>query len=152
MSEDQKTIQQVARKFARNEIIPVAAHHDRTGEYPIDIVKKAWEIGLLNLYIPADYGGAGLDSVTGCLISEEMAYACAGMATLLMVTDVAVQFETRGFIPKILNFDFLRDTANATCNRWYYGTKAKISWTFSGRTFSGSILCYRTISWFRCQR
>lgn len=89
LSDDQKNIQEMARKFARNEIIPVAAHHDRTGEYPAAIIKKAWDVGLLNLNIPTEYGGAGLDCLTGCLVGEELAYGCAGIETALMITDVA---------------------------------------------------------------
>lgn len=68
----------------------MAAHHDRTGEYPADIVKKAWEIGLMNLYIPAEYGGPELDCLTGCVIGDELAYGCSGIATALMITDIAV--------------------------------------------------------------
>ncbi len=90
LSEEQKEFQQVARKFARNEIIPRAAHHDRTGEYPADIIKKAWDIGLLNLSIPSEYGGSGLDCLSACVVGEEMAYGCSGIATALMITDVAV--------------------------------------------------------------
>lgn len=93
LSDEQKNIQDVARKFARNEILPVAAHHDRTGEYPAEIVKKAWELGLLNLNIPAEYGGAELDCLTGCVIGEEFAYGCAGIETALMITDVAVMVQ-----------------------------------------------------------
>lgn len=71
----------------------MAAHHDRTGEYPVDIIKKAWEIGLLNLSIPAEYGGAELDCLTNCVIGEELAYACAGIETALMITDVGVHLQ-----------------------------------------------------------
>lgn len=47
----------MAEKFTRDEIIPVAAHHDRTGEFPWDLVKKAHGLGLMNLHIPEKYGG-----------------------------------------------------------------------------------------------
>ncbi|KAM7298035.1 hypothetical protein ISCGN_018665, partial [Ixodes scapularis] len=55
LSDEQREYQNLARKFAREEIIPKAAHHDKTGEFPWDIVKKAWEVGLMNLSIPAAY-------------------------------------------------------------------------------------------------
>lgn len=90
LSQEQKNIQEIARKFAKNEILPVATHHDRTGEFPADIIKKAWEIGLLNLYIPADCGGPELDCMTDCVISEELAHACTGIGISLVITDVAV--------------------------------------------------------------
>jgi len=49
-------MQDLARKFTREEIIPAAAEFDRTGSYPWDIIKKAWSIGLINKSIPQDIG------------------------------------------------------------------------------------------------
>jgi len=56
LSPEQREMQELARKFAREEIIPVAAHHDRTGEYPKEILKKAHSLGLMNGHIPAEFG------------------------------------------------------------------------------------------------
>ena len=83
ITEEQKQMQEMARKFTREEIIPVAAHHDKTGEYPWDIVKKAWALGLMNNHIPQEIGGMGLDVYTACLIAEELAYGCTGIMTAL---------------------------------------------------------------------
>lgn len=49
-------MQELARKFTREEIIPVAAEHDKTGKFPWEIVKKAHEVGLINGHIPAHCG------------------------------------------------------------------------------------------------
>jgi len=76
-------MQAVARKFAKEEIIPVAAQHDRTGEYPWDIMKKAHALGLLNGHTPADIGGMDLSILTGCVIAEELAYGCTGVKTAM---------------------------------------------------------------------
>uniref|UniRef100_D3TNV6 Medium-chain specific acyl-CoA dehydrogenase, mitochondrial n=1 Tax=Glossina morsitans morsitans TaxID=37546 RepID=D3TNV6_GLOMM len=83
LTEEQKQMQEMARKFSREEVLPVAAHHDKTGEYPWDIVKKAWALGLMNNHIPQEFGGLGLDVYTTCLIAEELAYACTGIMTAL---------------------------------------------------------------------
>jgi acyl-CoA dehydrogenase len=56
LSAEQKEIQELARKFTRDEITPKAAEYDRTMEYPWDIIKKAWALGLLNTHIPKDCG------------------------------------------------------------------------------------------------
>jgi len=56
LSAEQKEIQELARKFTRDEIIPKAAEYDRTMEYPWDIIKKAWALGLMNSHIPKDCG------------------------------------------------------------------------------------------------
>jgi acyl-CoA dehydrogenase len=56
LSDEQREIQQLARKFTRDEIIPKAAEYDRTMEYPWDVVKKAWSVGLTNGHIPKHCG------------------------------------------------------------------------------------------------
>jgi len=89
LTEEQVQIQELARKFAREEIIPKAAHHDQTGEFPREIVKKAWDIGLMNTHVPAEYGGAGLGVLDGCIITEEFAYGCTGIATAMEANGLA---------------------------------------------------------------
>ncbi|XP_026475104.1 probable medium-chain specific acyl-CoA dehydrogenase, mitochondrial isoform X2 [Ctenocephalides felis] len=81
LSPEQQEMQDLARKFTREEIIPKAAHYDRTGEYPWDIVKKAWELGLMNGHIPVHCGGMDIGVFEGCLVTEEMAYGCTGIST-----------------------------------------------------------------------
>lgn len=89
LNDEQKGIEDLARKFTKEEIIPVAAEHDKTGEFPWDIVKKAHDIGLMNTGIPADYGGLGLDGVSSCIIEEEFAYGCTGIGVALEANGLA---------------------------------------------------------------
>ena len=89
LTEEQVQLQELARKFAKEEIIPKAAHHDQTGEFPREIVRKAWEIGLMNTHVPVEYGGAGLGVLDGCLITEEFAYGCTGIATAMEANGLA---------------------------------------------------------------
>ncbi len=89
LTEEQVQLQELARKFAREEIIPKAATHDQTGEFPREIVRKAWEIGLMNTHVPVEYGGAGLGVLDGCLITEEFAYGCTGIATAMEANGLA---------------------------------------------------------------
>jgi acyl-CoA dehydrogenase len=56
LSTEQKEIQELAKKFTKDEIIPKAAEYDRTMAFPWDIVKKAWALGLTNTNIPKDCG------------------------------------------------------------------------------------------------
>lgn len=83
LNDEQLEFQSVAKKFTKEEIIPVAAKHDKTGEYPWEIIKKAWAVGLLNGHVPADCGGLDMDVLTGCVIAEELAYGCTGVKTAL---------------------------------------------------------------------
>lgn len=66
LTDEQKSIKDMARKFAREEIAPKVAHHDKTGEYPWDIIKKAHELGLLTLHLPENVGGGGLGLFESC--------------------------------------------------------------------------------------
>ncbi|KAJ8737146.1 hypothetical protein PYW07_000417 [Mythimna separata] len=89
LSEEQKALQDLARKFTREEIVPVAAQYDKTGEYPWPIVKKAWEIGLMNGHIPEHCGGVGtLGVLEECIIGEEMAFGCTGITTAVGGTNL----------------------------------------------------------------
>lgn len=94
-TEQQKEFQATARKFAREEIIPVAAQYDKTGEYPVPLIKRAWELGLMNCHIPESCGGLGLGVFDTCLITEEIAYGCTGIQT-------AIEANSLGQMPVII--------------------------------------------------
>ncbi|XP_076286325.1 medium-chain acyl-CoA dehydrogenase [Lasioglossum baleicum] len=83
VTDTQREMQELARKFTKEEIIPVAAEHDRTGKYPWEIIKKAWSVGLLNKEIPEYLGGMELGCFGSCLVAEEFAYGCTGISTAL---------------------------------------------------------------------
>jgi acyl-CoA dehydrogenase len=80
-TEEQLALVQTAREFTRKEIIPKAAHHDETGEFPRDIFKKAWDTGLMNVEIPTAYGGLGGSCLDNCLVQEETSFGCSGVNT-----------------------------------------------------------------------
>lgn len=88
-SEELQQLQEMARRFCREEIMPVAAHHDKTGEYPWDILKKAHSVGLVNGHIPEEFGGAGLGVLDGCVVTEELAYGCTGIQTAIEANSLA---------------------------------------------------------------
>uniref|UniRef100_A0A1I7Z8C1 medium-chain acyl-CoA dehydrogenase n=1 Tax=Steinernema glaseri TaxID=37863 RepID=A0A1I7Z8C1_9BILA len=90
LSDTQREYQQVALKFAKEVIAPVAAHHDVTGEFPWEIIKEAHKIGLMNPQIPETYGGPGLNNVETALIVEAMAYGCSGIQLSIMGPSLAI--------------------------------------------------------------
>jgi len=73
LTDEQKGLQQKARDFARNELLPHYTRWDRTSEYPQELVRKMGETGLLVSTIPIEYGGLGTDRVTNGLIVEALA-------------------------------------------------------------------------------
>lgn len=89
-SSEQQEIQELAMKFARNEMMPKAAHFDELATMPLDILKKAWELGLVNTCIPTEYGGNGFSAIDSMIITESLAYGCMGMNTAIMANDLAL--------------------------------------------------------------
>ncbi|WP_168211052.1 acyl-CoA dehydrogenase family protein [Persicimonas caeni] len=89
LTEDQKMYQKTARDFARDVIRPVAEHHDRTGEYPWEVIKKAHELGLTNTMVPTEYGGLGLGTLDSSIITEELAWGCTGISTAMEANQLA---------------------------------------------------------------
>jgi len=81
LTEEQDALIQTAREFARKDVIPKAAHFDETGEFPREILKKAWELGLMNIEVPAAYGGLGGGCLDNCLVQEEVSFGCSGINT-----------------------------------------------------------------------
>jgi acyl-CoA dehydrogenase len=89
LSDEQKMLQKMARDFAAQTIIPVAAHHDETGTFPIEVIRKGRELGLVNLNIPLEYGGPGATVFEECLVAEELAYGCSGISTAMSVNNLS---------------------------------------------------------------
>lgn len=89
LTDDQKMYQAAARDFAAGVLRPAAEHHDRTGEYPWEIIAQAYELGLMNTLIPQDYGGLGLSALEGTIIAEELAWGCSGIATAMEANQLA---------------------------------------------------------------
>ena len=89
LTDEQKDIRALAHDFAEKEIRPVAWDLDRDSTFPHEIIRQAWEVGLMNSHIPEEYGGPGLDYLTGCLIEEELGWGCSGIGTSLMCNGLA---------------------------------------------------------------
>nr|XP_039249038.1 medium-chain specific acyl-CoA dehydrogenase, mitochondrial-like [Styela clava] len=81
LSDEQREFQDAVKKFTAEEIIPEASNLDRTGDYPWKILKKAHELGFMNLHIPVEYGGLGLSTLVICIVTEQMGYGCTGVQT-----------------------------------------------------------------------
>lgn len=86
-SEEQRMLQDVARRIAREKIAPSAEHHDRTGEFPLENIRALGENGLMGIEVPTEYGGAGMDSVSYVLAMIEIAAADAAHSTIMSVNN-----------------------------------------------------------------
>jgi acyl-CoA dehydrogenase len=90
LSDEDKALQETARKFAREVMRPKAAELDEKSHFPKDIIEKAWELGLINMTIPQEFGGMGLPHLSQTIVAEELAWGCAGIATSLIANDLAL--------------------------------------------------------------
>jgi alkylation response protein AidB-like acyl-CoA dehydrogenase len=86
-TEDQLSIQSIARDFAHKRIAPVAAELDAKGEFPLDNIREMGQLGLMGIEVPEAYGGAGMDPVAYVLAMIEIASADAATATVMSVNN-----------------------------------------------------------------
>lgn len=89
LSEEQQILRSAVRDFAAREILPVAAAHEKRGEFPAGIVRGLASMGILGMVIPEEHGGAGFGAVSSAIVLEEIAAACASTAVTLSVHNTA---------------------------------------------------------------
>ncbi len=87
LSDEHKMLRDAARDFAKNEIAPVAAEFDESGEFPHKTVKKMGELGFMGIEVPEDYGGAGMDTLAYVLALEEICKADAAHGVIMSVNN-----------------------------------------------------------------
>ena len=111
LTEEQEMIREMARTIAENEIRPVAAEYDRTGEFPWPVVHKIAESGLFGVFIDEAYGGIGDGGRTMnmVLVTEELSKACGGISLAFASTALGTlpiiiagnEEQKRKFLPAI---------------------------------------------------
>jgi acyl-CoA dehydrogenase len=89
LTDEQRALREMAHDFAANEMRPVAWDYDRDSTWPEDILRKAWELGILNTHIAEEYGGPGIDFLGGALIEEELGWGCSGIGTSIACNGLA---------------------------------------------------------------
>jgi acyl-CoA dehydrogenase len=89
LTDEQKDLKELAHSFAEKEMRPVAWEYDKDGTWPDAVLRKAWDVGLMNTHVPEAYGGPGLDYLSGCVIEEEIGWGCSGIGTSLMANGLA---------------------------------------------------------------
>ncbi|HSC10372.1 MAG TPA: acyl-CoA dehydrogenase family protein [Rhodanobacteraceae bacterium] len=86
-TDDQLSIQSVARDFAQKRIAPIAAEFDKSGEFPLETIKEMGALGLMGIEVPHEYGGAGLDPIGYALAMIEIAAADCAHSTIMSVNN-----------------------------------------------------------------
>ena len=91
LTAEQKMVRLMAKDFARKELEPLAAKRDKEEIFPMDVVKKMGQLGLLGMMVPAEYGGVGAGAVSYCLALQEIAYSCASTAVTMSVANLSTE-------------------------------------------------------------
>ncbi len=87
LTEEHTMLRDAVREFAENEILPIAAEYDETGEFPLKTVKQMGAMGLMGIEVPEAYGGAGLDTLAYVLTMIEIAKVDASHSTIVSVNN-----------------------------------------------------------------
>jgi acyl-CoA dehydrogenase len=90
LTEEQQALVDMAKRFTKERIIPIAAECDRDARFPREVFEAGHELGLINPTIPAEYGGAGLGELDNALIAEQLAYGCTGIQTSMLANTLAL--------------------------------------------------------------
>ena len=117
LNEEQRMIRDLARDFAQNEIAPIAARIDETGEFPYETIKKMGELGLMGLEVSPKWGGAGADTVSYVLAMEEISRVCASHGVIMSVNNSLVCYGLEKFGTDEQKERFLKPLASGFRNR-----------------------------------
>src|SRR5688572_1132557 len=89
LRDEQRMARDMVREFADREMAPVVPALERAGEYPAAIIRRLGELGILGMTIPENLGGSAFDTVSVCVVMEEIARVCASTAVTVSVHNSA---------------------------------------------------------------
>ena len=112
LSDETREIQEMAREFAREEILPGAIERDRTHEFPTELIAQLGEMGFMGMFVPEEYGGAGLDILSYVVALEQICYADAGVGVIMSVNNSLVSWPILNFGTEEQKQEFLAPLAS----------------------------------------
>ena len=97
LSEEHRLVQRTVRDWATARLLPLAAEMDRSSRYPPELIRELGDLGLMGVFIPEEYGGGGMDTISYCIIMEEIARAEAAISAVLSVNNSLVCYPIFAF-------------------------------------------------------
>jgi len=116
LSEAQRATRDIARRFARERLERVGVEIDRTHQFPTAAIAELGGLGMLGVFIPEEYGGAGLDYVSYALVIEELSVECASTGVIVSahaslgswpILGTGTEAQKRQFLPKMATGEWL---------------------------------------------
>jgi len=89
LTEDQRAIQEAARRFAAERLAPYAAEWDATEHFPVDVMREAAALGFASIYIKGDVGGSEMSRLDAAIIFEELSAGCTSTAAFISIHNMA---------------------------------------------------------------
>ena len=124
LTEEQKMIKDMCRRFSQKEIKPVAARLDETKSHPIDLCKQMGELGLMGITVPDSYGGAGMDYVSYIVALIEISKGCASTGVIMSVNNSLYCFPINHFGTEAQKERYLTPVASGEAMGCYALTEA----------------------------
>ncbi len=112
LSDEHQMIRQAARDFAQNEIAPIAAEYDESGDFPLETIRKMGQMGFMGIEVPEAYGGSGMDTLAYALALEEISRADAAHGTIMSVNNSLFCNALERFGNENQKQHYLRDVAS----------------------------------------
>ncbi len=113
LSEEQRAVQDAARRFAGEKLAPYAAEWDETPHFPVDVLRAAAALGFASIYIKGDVGGSELSRLDAAIIFEELSAGCTSTAAFISIHNMASwmidrfggEEQRRRFLPKLVTME-----------------------------------------------
>src|SRR6202158_1480439 len=116
LTEAQRGARDIARRFSREKLGPIGVEADRSHRYPAEAIAELAKLGMLGIFLPEQYGGAGLDHVSYSLVLEELAVECASTAVIMSahcslaswpILGLGSESQKNHFLPKMATGNWL---------------------------------------------
>ena len=116
LSKEQLMLQKLFREFAENEVKPIAADVDEEERFPEETVKKMAKLGMMGIYLPKEYGGAGADYLSYVMAVEEMAKVCGTTSVVLSahtslccnpIFEYGTEEQKQKYLPKLCSGEWI---------------------------------------------
>jgi alkylation response protein AidB-like acyl-CoA dehydrogenase len=115
LTADEELLREEVRRFAEGRIAPGVRERDRRHEFPADLLREAGALGLCGVFIPEEYGGAGLDMLSYALVVEELSRVCPSTAVTVSVTNSVCCWPIWHFGRENQKRTVLRELASGSC-------------------------------------
>ena len=83
LTEREELLRKTVREFAEKEITPRVDAMEETGEFPLDLLKKMGDMGILGVITPPEYGGTGMGNLARIIVLEELGRVCPAIPMAL---------------------------------------------------------------------